>query len=369
MIDLKKQIQENLKKIKNSDVEMDVVDLSKYKTINEIVRDFEANRENGAFSFLVQVKKRYEKPQVVTKEISDIYTDQGKLNVEFLQKNATILLNAGEYALAKNIFASILKDAKEKWQIHLGLGICYENEELYDKAIYHFEESIAYYPQQDNCRALARVLISAGREQYAVEILERTLKLKDLKLETIFEIHHALGNCYTRLNQGKEAERHYRSALEIKPSAYEIGSNLGSLCLQTGRIQDAKRYYEDALASHPKCAKAWMGLGCCLMTMGQKSGAYDAFVKSLLVELRNPTAIFYLTKIAYELKSYNRAELLVRKYVEIAPFNVNLIYALAGMQYHIKKYNDVRCNIDKILQMKPNHSGAIELKRLVSSIL
>jgi tetratricopeptide (TPR) repeat protein len=103
------------------------------------------------------------------------------------------------------------------------------------------------------------------------------------------------------------------------------------------------------------------------MAAGQKAEALDCFVKTLEIEIRNPTSVFYLVKCAYETKKYEDAERLVMKFVEVAPVNANLLYSLAGLHYHLGRIEDALRVANKIQQIKPDHHGARELIEMIAS--
>jgi len=284
-----------------------------------------------------------------------------------LDKSAALLFEAGEYTLAKNIYIALIKTGDDKGKHLYFLARCYEHLGDLQEAIKQYEEAIVFRQSVEAYQRLAGALMQDKKELYAVEILDRALCLKHLSTHQRFELHKASGNALTRLMNVQEAEAHYRSALEINPDAEEIQSNLGTLYLQSGRIQDAKRAFEDAVAANQANCSAWVGLGCCLMALNLKNEAVRCFASALEIEIRNPTAIFYLVKCAYETKNYVAAERLVSKYVETAPVSANLLYSLAGLHYHLGRVEDAHKVASKVLQIKADHHGAHELVKMIAS--
>jgi len=59
----------------------------------------------------------------------------------------------------------------------------------------------------------------------------------------------------------------------------------------------------------------------------------------------------------------------VERYIENAPVNVNLMYSLAGMQFHLGWFEKARPSVQRILELRPDHPGALELSRLVDRYL
>jgi tetratricopeptide (TPR) repeat protein len=88
-------------------------------------------------------------------------------------------------------------------------------------------------------------------------------------------------------------------------------------------------------------------------------------VQSLELELNNPTAIFYLVKCAYEIKSYATASQMLLNYIQIAPVNTNLLYSLAGLQFHLGRISEAKETTLKILELQSQHAGAKELLNMI----
>lgn len=349
------------------------------RTLEEMIDEFSFGGDDHTTSYVVQVRKKDERsgssstdqPQAKSSFRSEaangLYSESGQINLNTLENTATVLLNAGDYALAKNVYQTLLKQGGviSSPKAYLGLGVCAEGEGRFNEAQSHYEESIAYEPTLSAYQKLVSLLVRMGRERYAAEVCERALYLRDISESEKFEFHKTCGNCLARLEEVQRCEAHYRAALSIRPDADEIQSNLGSMYLRSGRIPDAKRSFQDALASNPGNASAHLGLGCCFMVEGQKKRAHDSFVASLRGRLNDANAIFYLVKCAYEIKEYAEAEEIVSRYVQISPVNPSLLYSLAGLKFHVGKRDEARQVAEKIISVRPEHSGATQLLKML----
>jgi tetratricopeptide (TPR) repeat protein len=290
-------------------------------------------------------------------------------DVPFLIENADILFKSGETELARNIYRAILKTGESSEIAYAGLASCADRDGLIEQAIQLAWDSVAFAPNQKGYQLLAQLLVQQGRDQEAAQTLNRALKqLSDLSSKEKGEYYKMIGNCHSRLGQTQDAERAYKKALEFSPASDEAQSNLGSLYLEQGQVADAKRCYQDALAANPNNDKAWVGLGLCCVTEGDKESAHDAFARSLEKNMRNSTAIFHLVKCAYEIKRYGTAEKILSQYVEVAPVSPSLLYSLAGLQFHTGKKDNALNTARRILQMKPDHSGAKDLILRIESV-
>lgn len=390
MNDFKETITDKIRETlgQTTDFEVDLVPLSslasssdrmvRLRTIEEVLQEFES--DGSGTGYLLQIKpKRVASPPspgpvpAYTGAEGDaavaagdaIYLPDGKLNIGFLGKNAELLFAAGDYPLARNIYKAILQSGERTASSLHGIGRCYEAEGKLEEARLHYEESIAYHPNLEVYQSLAALLIRQHKDHPAAEVLERALTARDIPLATRFELHKACGNCWTRINNSIQAEKHYLRALEINPSADDVRANLGALFLHAGKVADAKRHFQDAIASNPKNDKAHTGLGTCFLHEGNKRAAHDSFAKALDSNLNNANAIYYVVKCAYEIKSYATAARLLEEYIQIAPVNANLLYSLAGLQFHLGRIADARNTAQRILTLVPDHTGSKELLAMV----
>jgi tetratricopeptide (TPR) repeat protein len=302
-------------------------------------------------------------PSILTHTPPDesIYNPDGSLNTSYLIRNAELLRGAGEPALARNIYQTLLQSGERTALAWHGIGECLESEGKLDDARKAFEDAIAYQPSIESYRALAGICLRQNRWLEAADTFDRALHLKDLAPTIRYELHKAAGNAFLQAQRFVEAEAHYRKGLDADPLSDEMRTNLGALYLELGKTFDARRCFEDAVASNPRNPKATSGLATLAMLQGDKKLAHDLFTQSLNLDLNQPTAIFHLVKVAYELRSYAVAARIVEDYIEIAPINLNLLYSLAGLQFHLGRLESARSTCDRMLQIAPDHTGAREL--------
>lgn len=298
-----------------------------------------------------------------------VYLADGKLNTPFLLQNAEVLFRAKEFALSRNIYATVLKTGEKSSLAHYWIGRCLEAESKGTEAQRHYEESIAFHPTLDAYQRLTALLIQTHKEQQAAELLERALALPDLTVKVRFEMHKACGNAWSGAQATAKAEAHYRQALTVDPAADSIHTNLGALYVQASRLPEARQSFAAATSLNAANDKAFAGLANCALAEGRSREAHDFFAKSLDIQINNPTGVFHLVKCAYEIKSYATAARIVGEYVQSAPVNANLLYSLAGLQFHLGRMNEAQSTVHQILALQPDHAGAAELARLIEKFV
>jgi len=365
---------------------VDIVQIPKHgdrmvrlQTIQEALEDFEsADLSEGTIGYLIQVRPARSTslpeneppgPEFVfgtpNPAVDGTYLPSGKLNTQFLLKNAELLFTAGEYNLARNIYNAILASGENTAIALFGLARCFETEGKFKEAQTHYEESIAYHGTLTSYHALASLHASQKQYSQVIEVLSRALHLKDLTNPQRYILNKESGNACLQSNQFAKACHHFQKAIELDPTANEVRTDLGTAYLRDGKIELALRAFQEAISANPKSDQALAGLGHCALAKDDKRAAHDYFAKSLRLNLNNPTAVFHLVKCAYELKSYSIAAEILEQYIENAPINTNLLYSLAGLHFHLSRFSDARATLNTLFQMAPNHAGAKELSLLI----
>lgn len=301
-------------------------------------------------------------------QLEGIYLPNGKLNVGYLTRNADLLFEAGEYALARNIYRTILQGGEHTGPAQLRIGRCFEAEGKESEALAAYTEAVTYYPTLDGYRRIGALYERQGKLLGAAESYERGTQMREAPRDQRAELHRLAADAFARAQKSADAQRHYLKVLELQPQAAEVRTALGDLQLQAKQIADARRSYQDALASNPRSASALLGLGMIALQDGNTKGAHDFFAQSLEIDPLQQKAIFHLVKSAYELKSYAVAARILANYVDIAPVNANLLYSLAGLQFHMGRLDDAQRTIDRVLQISPTHSASLELQKLVQKL-
>ncbi len=343
----------------------------RFQTIQEVLSEFENGENADTKTYVLHIRKQRAEAAAAEQsaQADAMYSANGKLNGEFLSNNARILLQAGDYPAARQIYLALAKSGERTAEGLLGLARCFEAEGKTEKALKAYDDSILYAPSIDSYRRYASLLIRSKLDQQAAEVLERALLMKELSDKHRYDLHQATGNAWLRAEVPAKAERHYRKALEYHPHSDAVATNLGTLCLQQRRYDEAKTAFEESLRVNPKNERAWFGMGSIHLAAGAKKPAHDAFAESLTLKIQQPQAIFHLVKCAYEIKEYGTARNLLRSYVEMSPFNANLLYSLAGLEYHLGDRLASARTARTILQIQPAHVEAANLITLIEKRL
>jgi Tfp pilus assembly protein PilF len=335
--------------------------LVRFRTIQEVLSEFDTSDAAAeGQTYVMRIRKRREEQEQAAKAESQdsIYLANGRLNADFLVENAKILFLAGDFAAARQIWTTLAKSGERTSEARLGIARCLECEGRADEALKAYDDLVLYHPSLEAYQRYGALLIRSGKDQQAAETLERALVLRDLPSKSRYDLHKAAGNSWLRAGVPAKAERNYRKALEANPLSDAVAANLGALCLQQGRHDEASVAFAEALRVNPRNERAWFGAGSVALALGNKREAHDAFATSLRIRIQQPQAIFHLVKCAYEIREYGTARDLLRAYVDVSPFNANLLYSLAGLEYHLGDSTQAARTARMILQIQPEHAEA-----------
>jgi tetratricopeptide (TPR) repeat protein len=110
-------------------------------------------------------------------------------------------------------------------------------------------------------------------------------------------------------NQGRyrEAERHLKEALSLKPSDQVSGYHLGHTSLRLQRYREAEEQFREVLKRHPDNARARMGLGMALYHQGRYREASTELTIAERTIKDDPLLYDYAGLAAAEQQSYEQA--------------------------------------------------------------
>ena len=132
-------------------------------------------------------------------------------------------------------------------------------------------------------------------------------------------IAYLYGRVSDALDDGTEAEKHYKRAISGDPQLYEASLYLARFYLRFRRVADAKPYLETALEKAPENAPIHSGVGELALADGDFARAQSEFEKAVSLEPTLADAHLGLARVSYERADYPAAKAHVERALELDP--------------------------------------------------
>ncbi len=231
-------------------------------------------------------------------------------------------LKKADTAIQKHLEAVFVADADNKVAALVKLANTYLKYERYGEASREFERILKY-----STADIDMAHISAGLGRIALEqgdVVQAITHYKSavqLGLKTT-ETYHYLGIAYMQKRDARNAKKQFHRVLGIDADHSESHLMLGTLYTTDGKFKDAERHYRSAIKLKPKMASAHHGLA---YLYGQHNRNMDKAIALArkATELSPKSAPYYntLSWLCYKHGEYEDAESAALKAIELAPDN------------------------------------------------
>jgi tetratricopeptide (TPR) repeat protein len=255
----------------------------------------------------------------------------------------------------ESLWADVVKKSPKKARGHNNLGLAYEFNGFFDKAIEQYRAAIESEPDY------AESHVNLGLAYHKKGLTEKSIGhlLTALSLVPDYaEAHNNLGFIYHSEGLAEKAIRHYKIAVDLKPDYAEAYSNLGVAYALRGMTEKSMELFRKALSLKPDYAEAYNNLGIAFYNKGYLDEAIEYYNTALRLKPDYEKAHLNLG-IAYYNKGlidraigyYNNALRLNPDYVK-AHFNLGIAYLAKGFK------DKARHEFEVSLELKPDYNRA-----------
>ena len=195
----------------------------------------------------------------------DLALEQAQAAVQINPRNAqaaivagTAYLRKGDLAKSRKVFETITKAAPKEPIGPYNLGLVARSEKNDAKALAYFEEALTKRPTA--IEPLLQIVAIKHAQGKTQEARERVIR----QLETVPKsplLHNLVGQLWLNARDQAQAEKSFKTAIEIDSSSLAPYLNLAQLYYQTGKVDQSITEYETVLAKNPNAPAALMMLG------------------------------------------------------------------------------------------------------------
>ncbi len=204
-------------------------------------------------------------------------------------------------------------------------------------------------------------------EQYQVDALEQALaeyrETMSYSLDFAFARYN-LANLHARTGDAAQAERYYRSAIEIDDLFHPAKINLGILYNSTGKNAEAERLFREVLAADPEQLDVAYLLGLLLAELDRLQEAVEYLgVASHGMPARSRAHYNY----GLALQSLGRqaeAEAALLNALNVEPRNYDYLYALADHYVKRQQWREALAMADRMVEAQPDSRLGPDIRTL-----
>ena len=179
-------------------------------------------------------------------------------NVQAAVISGTAYLRKGDLAKSQQVFEAITKALPKEPLGPYNLGLVAHAGKNNDKALAYFEDALLKKPTAiDPMLQIVAIKSAQGKTREARERIVRQLELAPKSPQ----LHNLLGQLWLKNRDSAEAEKAFKTAIELDSSFLSPYLNLAQIYYQTGKVDQAIAEYEVVLAKNPDASDALMMLG------------------------------------------------------------------------------------------------------------
>ncbi len=183
------------------------------------------------------------------------------------------------FATEESMWKDVILKDRQSVRGYNNLGIWYEQNGMYEKALAHYQQTIKLAPRFPN------PYINIGNvyhKQKKFEPAEKWMK-RAIQLDSKSALaNYNLGNILREAGKTREGIDAYKRALVLNPRYIEAANNLANIYFKSRNYPEAIRYYQQALFIDPTFAMSYYNIALA----NERMGRFDEAVTNLEKFLR-----------------------------------------------------------------------------------
>ena len=176
-----------------------------------------------------------------------------------------------------------------------------------------------------------------------------------------YEVLQELGDCYTSVGNGIEAQRCYEKAASLGPDEPGPYVGLGVVALQKNLLNDAEIAFRVACRLDVNCAKAYAGLAMVAQQRGDYKQAFEMYLKCLERDSDNLTALLGLFQTSCQMGSFAKIIHYLEVYLSMHPGDTSVMFSLAALYMKDDRFEQSQKILQDVLTLDPDNKDAVNL--------
>ena len=176
------------------------------------------------------------------------------------------------------------------------------------------------------------------------------------------------GEIAAREKDFAKAHEFLNKAAALNPASLRAMRAHGAVFLAESNVDQAQQYFSRAHAIDSRDPKTLSGLGMCLMMRKNPTEAQPFFVRALQADAKNIVALLQLVECSYAIGRFEELEQALVGYLKLEPNDLDIRFCLAGCLYKLGRNAEASVQNNMILEAKPDHRGASELREVLAPL-
>jgi len=189
----------------------------------------------------------------------------------------------------------------------------------------------------------------------------RKNSVEEQDLTQHYEVLQELGDCYTSVGNGAQAQRCYEKAASLGPDEPGPYVGLGVVALQKNLLEDAEIAFRVACRLDANCAKAYAGLAMVAQQRADYKHAFEMYLKCLELDVDNLTALLGLFQTSCKMNSFAEVIHYLEVYLNMHPGDTSVMLSLSALYMKDGRFEQSKKILLDILTLDPPNKDAVNL--------
>ena len=183
------------------------------------------------------------------------------------------------------------------------------------------------------------------------------------------QAHHIAALVAQRSGQSAQAREHFKTAIELAPTAATILNNYGNFLCATGNYAAAERNFTLAAAQpdNTQPAIAHTNTGLCALRSNKSEQAKASFERAIQLDPTQTTALYQLARLNLEAGKPLSASTLMEQYSQHGQDTAKTLLLLARIEQALGNYENMEQYKQRLQAEFPNSVEVGEAKTLAAS--
>ncbi len=212
---------------------------------------------------------------------------------------------------------------------------------------------------------LGQRYLQQGKLEMAMEKLQKALQINP----NYTDAHTVIGLMYERIGDPKNAEDHYRRAVELQPKAGATNNNYGQILCSAGKLDEADKYFQRAVADpfYKYADVALANAGVCLLNGKRLDKAEANFRRAVEINPNNALALYHLANALYLKNEYFKARAFIQRFEALGQESAESLLLGHDIEQKLGNDNAAKEYARRLRQQFPDSRQAQQLESSNSS--